>query len=313
MIGAVRSGGGDPGEIFHGVGHAPSPLDPDEAVCGGNPDEAWNLPDWLREMLVTELGADHAFEQARLLSKRAPITLRANSARMSRDALRRSLDGFDLRDNPLAPDALTVIGDGRGLSATEAFRDGLFEMQDASSQAVVAALDLPERGRILDFCAGGGGKTLAMAARTKAPVTAHDAEPARMKDLPSRAHRAGVQITVERDAGRLPPGAFDLVLLDVPCSGSGSWRRAPEAKWRLTPARLRELIETQRNILTTAQALVAPGGSLAYGTCSILPAENRAQCAWFVENFSDWQLDQQRVWSISDDGDGFFLSTMVRR
>lgn len=314
MIGGARASGADPAEAFSGEGHAPPPLSPEEAARGGTAAQAWNLPDWLRDDLVAALGAESAADQARQLARRAPVTLRANAARISRDALRAVLegDGFALRDNPLAPDAMTVTGPARGLTATQAHRDGLFEMQDAASQAVIAALDLPMRGRILDFCAGGGGKALAMAARGASRITAHDAHARRMADIPRRVARAGARITIEPDAAALAPGAFDCVLLDVPCSGSGSWRRAPDAKWRLTRGDLDRLCGLQREILDSARALVAPDGCLAYVTCSILPVESRAQSAWFVENFADWRLDQSRAWPVSDDGDGFFLAIFRR-
>lgn len=309
LIGALRAGGTDPGEIFTGHGHAPPPLSAEEMAQTGSADGVFNLPDWLRDEFVSALGKEAAMHQARLLANRAPVTIRANAARIDRDTLRRFLEGegFELRDNPLSLDALTVIGEARGLARCAAFRDGLFEMQDATSQAVIAALDLPSGGRVLDYCAGGGGKALALSARGGS-VTAHDADPRRMKDLPERARRAGVRITVEPDATALPHGVFDLVLLDAPCSGSGTWRRAPEAKWQFTRDRLQRLVATQRAILEDARSFVAPGGTLAYATCSILPAENGAQCAWFVENFADWKLVHQRTWSVSDDGDGFFLA-----
>lgn len=314
MIGALRANDLDPGERFTGQGHAPPPLTPEEIARFGSDADVFNLPDWLREALVAALGPERAADQARILSQRAPVTIRANSARTTRDELRGRLqaEGFSLRDNPLAPDALTVVGDGRGLTRSAAFLDGLFEMQDASSQAVVASLDLPKNGRVLDFCAGGGGKALALAARGATTVTAHDTDPSRMADVPVRAARAGVSILVEPDGSALQRGGYDLVLVDAPCSGSGSWRRAPEAKWRFTPERLEDILHVQRMILAQAQAMVAPSGTLAYATCSILPAENCAQCEWFVENCTYWKLARLQEWPVSPDGDGFFLACFRR-
>ncbi len=314
MIGASRAEGVDPAGVFTGQGHAPPPLSSEETARGGSDGGAFNMPDWLHDELCAALGPEDAAAQARVLSQRAPVTLRANAARTSRDVLRGTLEaeGFELRDNPLAPDALTLTGHGRGLMQTAAYRDGLFEMQDAASQAVVAALDVPDGARILDFCAGGGGKALAMAARGAASITAHDVDAARMKDLPDRARRAGVRIDIETDAARLRPGGFDLVLLDVPCSGSGSWRRTPEAKWQFTRARLDQLCEMQRAILAQARTFVATQGTLAYATCSILPAENRQQCAWFIDRFPEWSLTDHRAWPVSADGDGFFLARFQR-
>ena len=165
--------------------------------------------------------------------------------------------------------------------------------------------------RVLDFCAGGGGKSLAMAARTPGRYVAHDAAPARMRDLPVRARRAGARIEI-RDSAQLATGEFDLVLIDVPCSGSGTWRRAPEAKWTLGPGRLAELVGLQARIFDTAARHVAPGGSLAYMTCSLLGAENRAQVAAFLARTPGWRLVEKRLYSPLDDSDGFFNALLMR-
>jgi 16S rRNA (cytosine967-C5)-methyltransferase len=160
---------------------------------------------------------------------------------------------------------------------------------------------------VLDYCAGGGGKALALAARGAA-VTAHDADPGRMRDLPARAARAGARVEIEA----APAGAFDLVLCDAPCSGSGTWRRAPEAKWRLTPERLAALTELQAQILDQAAPLVAPGGALAYATCSLLEAENGAQTADFLARHPGWQLENERRLTPLEGGDGFYLALLRR-
>ena len=140
----------------------------------------------------------------------------------------------------------------------------------------MAALDLPPGARVLDYCAGGGGKTLALAARCEATWFAHDALPRRMADLPARAARAGVEVQLCDTADLAALAPFDVVLCDVPCSGSGTWRRAPEAKWRLTPSDLDAFAARQDAILSDAAGLVAPGGRLIYCTCSILREENEA-------------------------------------
>lgn len=167
--------------------------------------------------------------------------------------------------------------------------------------------------RVLDFCAGGGGKVLALAARHEATWFAHDAAPDRMRDLPARAARAGVKVT-QLDQGAVTEAApFDVVLCDVPCSGSGTWRRTPEAKWALTPERLHALCDTQRNILEHVQALLRPGGLLAYSTCSVLAEENEAQVAGFEAAYPGWTREDTRRWPISDIGDGFYLATLRKR
>ena len=172
-------------------------------------------------------------------------------------------------------------------------------------------LAIPSGGRVLDFCAGGGGKTLALAARGEAQWFAHDAAPQRMRDLPERAGRAGVSVTLLRE-GVEGAGPFDLVLCDVPCSGSGTWRRTPDAKWRLIPQDLDDLTDVQAGILDRASTLVAPGGRLAHATCSVLREENEAQVEAFVARNPEWAVKAVERWSVSDDGDGFFLAVLAR-
>jgi 16S rRNA (cytosine967-C5)-methyltransferase len=203
--------------------------------------------------------------------------------------------------------ALEVVDGARALTRTGAFEEGWVELQDAASQAVVDALpqDTPEK--ILDFCAGGGGKTLALAARyPEARLFAHDADPRRMKDLPQRARRAGARVTLLD----MPRDRFDLVLADAPCSGSGSWRRAPEGKWRLTQERLSELVRIQAQILDDCAVRVANGGVLAYATCSVLARENSRQIEAFLHRHHGWRREGERQFLPADGGDGFFVALL---
>lgn len=181
------------------------------------------------------------------------------------------------------------------------------ELQDAASQAVVEALPLIPGQRVLDYCAGGGGKALALAARG-AEVVAHDISAARMRDIPARAERAGVRVEVATEAGRL--GRFPLVLVDAPCSGSGSWRRAPEGKWLLTEARLATLRDMQADILAAACRRVAPGGILAYATCSLLEEENGDRIRDFLSRERGWRQSFARSLSPLEGGDGFYLAVL---
>ncbi|MEL7091016.1 MAG: RsmB/NOP family class I SAM-dependent RNA methyltransferase, partial [Pseudomonadota bacterium] len=264
MIGRCRAMGVDPTELFDGQGHAPASLsdaersaDRDPAPGGG---EACDLPDWLVPVFEASLGVAWQ-DTAQALQGRAPVTLRVNLARGDAAAARAALaaDGVETRENARAATALTVTKGARKVRQSAALRDGLIELQDAASQAAVMAI--AGSGRLLDYCAGGGGKALALAARGW-EVTAHDADPARMRDLPNRALRGGHQIAL----CEAPKGSFDAVLCDAPCSGSGTWRRTPEAKWRLTPEQLAALCALQLEILADAQARVAPGGVLYYAT-----------------------------------------------
>ncbi|MDN5568325.1 MAG: RsmB/NOP family class I SAM-dependent RNA methyltransferase, partial [Paracoccus sp. (in: a-proteobacteria)] len=158
--------------------------------------------------------------------------------------------------------------------------------------------------------AGGGGKTLALASRhPKARYVAHDALPARMADLTERAERAGAPVRIVRT----PEGTFDLVVADVPCSGTGTWRRTPDAKWRLTQEQLTRLTQVQAQILDQVAPLVRMGGHLAYMTCSVLDAENVDQITQFLDHHPGFRVTDSQSWTPLTAGDGFYLAVLVRR
>ena len=314
MLGAMRADGADPDLVFTGQGHAPPPLTPAERHPPPPSDDPFvrlDCPDWLAPALQESLGA--AFEPVmETMRHRAPVFLRVNAARIGREEAVRTLaeEGIGAVPHRLSPTALEVVDGARRIKASSAFRDGLVELQDAASQAVVdSLLPLPPGARVLDFCAGGGGKALALAA-VGAAVTAHDADPARMTDLPERARRAGADIAVAGPGALagLPP--FDLVLADAPCSGSGAWRRQPEAKWRLDAARLTALLAMQDAVLDAAARHVRPGGRLAYATCSLLQAENRARIDAFRQRHPGWLMLAERRLTPLDGGDGFYIATL---
>lgn len=310
MIGLLRAQGVDLNTVFTGEGHAPTPLmDYEEALPEGDlpQQDAWNLPDWLVDLFTEALG-DAAESTALALQERAPITLRINIAKTTiSEALQMLSDaGVEAVANPLSPTALTVVNGNRRIRNSAAYLDGFVELQDASSQAVVDAL--PNALRILDYCAGGGGKALAIAARGADAIFAHDVDPSRMRDLPLRAARADAEITQLEGSELTRSGPYDLVLVDAPCSGSGSWRRAPEAKWRLTREQLVQTMRVQDSILDEAMSLVAPNGMLAYATCSILPDENRARVDAFLSRHSGWKCVWDHTFEISELGDGFYTA-----
>ncbi|MDF0599430.1 RsmB/NOP family class I SAM-dependent RNA methyltransferase [Psychromarinibacter sp. C21-152] len=315
MLGAVRLAGGAPEEMFTGARFAPAPVGADEG--GESLEDApeavrLDMPDWLMPPMAESLG-DDCTPVLEALRRRAPVFLRVNAAKAEVAEARAALaeEGVSTRPHPLAETALEVTENPRRVQGTRAYREGLVELQDAASQAVCAALPAGPGTRVLDYCAGGGGKALALAARG-AEVVAHDADPRRMRDLPERARRAGVRIETVATEALPSAGRFDLVLCDAPCSGSGAWRRSPEAKWRLTPARLRELQEIQMDILLRSCDLVAPGGTLAYATCSLLAAENDRTVAAFRAAAPAWRLVDQRRWTPRDGGDGFYLAQLMR-
>jgi 16S rRNA (cytosine967-C5)-methyltransferase len=210
----------------------------------------------------------------------------------------------------LAATALEVTQGARRVQTARAYLDGLVELQDASSQAVVQALALSDGMRVLDHCAGGGGKALAMAARAALDLVAHDANPGRMRDLPDRAARAGVQMRLSGAPEGLGP--YDLILADAPCSGSGSWRRDPQGKWLLTAQKLAALGVVQDEILDRIAPMVAPGGRIAYATCSLLDAENGARVSAFLARTPGWRQQTEHRFTPLSGGDGFYLALLTR-
>ena len=313
VLGALRAAGIAPETVFTGQGYGPAALTEAEAAAGAQPTglAALDCPDWLAGPLEASLGDGFA-PVMQALRSRAPVFLRVNLRKCdvaaAQDALAR--EGIETAPNTLAATSLEVLSNPRKIQTSKAFLEGMVELQDAASQAILEVLPLKNAKRVLDYCAGGGGKSLAMAAVSEAAIFAHDIAPARMKDLPARAKRAGVRLQI------LPSNAleapFDLVLADAPCSGSGSWRRAPEAKWALTPQRLDTLHKTQAEVLDGASRLVAKGGTLAYATCSLLHSENHDQVAAFLARHSGFSLGVSRVLTPLDGGDGFFIACLKR-
>lgn len=304
VLGLLRATGTDPATLFAGAGYGPPALtDADLPTTTPMPRAtALDCPDWLLPLMDRSLGAE-AEPALRALRERAPVFLRVNIARtdIPQAAALLAEDGVETQLVPLADTALQVTGGARKIRQSRTFQTGLVELQDAASQAVIAVLPALEGAQVMDYCAGGGGKALAMAARG-AHVTAHDANPRRMADIPIRAARAQARITVHHQ----PHGLFDLVLTDVPCSGSGAWRRAPEGKWALTHAELTRLQGLQSDILASAWHHVRPGGWLAYATCSLLDIENTAPVNAFVSGQPKASLHSTRSYLPSDGGDGFF-------
>lgn len=312
MLGLLRLRGQSPEALFDGEGHAPAPLSVAEQLAPTVEPDPWrDIPGWLHPALRADLGpkADAIIAAMR---DRAPLYLRVNRRKARGEEVEERLASDGLKTLKTHHDgALKVVENPRRLRQGAAYLAGLVEIQDLSVQMACAAVDWPRRGRILDFCAGGGGKTLAIADRSAAVLFAHDAAPRRMSDLPARAARAGIACTIlsTEDLPRHAP--YDAVLCDVPCTGSGTWRRDPEAKWRLTPARLEELGQMQRAIVAEAAGLVAPGGRLVYMTCSLLQAENAA----VIEDTllaRDWQLVRARCYTPLKASDGFFVAELQR-
>ncbi len=314
MIGSLRAAGKAPDTLFTGERHAPEPIEASEQGRGFvSLAEQFDIPDWLWPRFSASLG-DAATEAAAALQNRAPVHLRVNLRKTDVDGATRALeaDGVQTELHPACETALAVIEGARKVAQSRAYLEGLVELQDAASQAVVAALPLKPGLRVLDYCAGGGGKSLALAAHQGVEVFAHDINPKRMQDLPNRADRAGVRVTCFETAELAGFAPFDIVLVDAPCSGSGSWRRAPAGKWALTEERLIELTKLQRAILGEVAPLVHPEGLLAYATCSMLQDENARVVESFVSENPEWTATLQRNWRVTDGVDGFFTTHLTK-
>lgn len=317
VLGHCRQTGTDPDSVFTGVGHAPAPLDVSESAAGDTPvpgsAAALDCPDWLLPRLRQTL--DQQTEPVlQKLRQRAPVFLRVNLAHTSRAVVQPQLadEGIVTREHPLSPSALEVTDGARLVRQSRLFADGLVELQDAASQAVSDMVPLSSGETLLDYCAGGGGKTLAVAARVQGRFVLHDLRPERMQDVPARAERAGivVETAMKRDLKR--HGRFPVVLVDAPCSGSGAWRRSPDGKWRLTEDRLTDLCAIQSTVLDEAAAYVADGsGLLVYATCSLLDAENGQQIDGFLARHPGWTCVSRRQFTPLDGGDGFFCAVLA--
>ncbi len=319
VLGYLRGQGVDPFTIFTGENYAPSALQDTELSLVVDLESLPNAvqldcPDWAEPCLRANLG-DGFEDVMRLNQSRAPLFLRVNRRKSDRQGVIKMLaeQGITAIANGLSPTALEVTEHPRRVAQCAAYQSGIVEIQDAASQAVVEDLPIKDGQKILDYCAGGGGKSLAMADRGAVEILAHDSNPARMRDLVKRANRAGVRIDTAEGLTAGQMASFDLVLVDAPCSGSGTWRRNPAAKWNLTKAKLLEYCADQAKILDHAARFVAAGGCLAYVTCSIFDQENGGQITEFLRRHPDWRLQNSRQLSPLDGGDGMYMANLLTR
>ena len=285
---------------------APEPLSPDmlsafatRSLSDAEDHVRGDIPDWVVPAFQENFG-DAWLGEAEALAGRPALDLRANTLKAGRDKVLKALDGQQARAAAIARQGVRIVaGEGPSrlpnVTAELSFQKGWFEVQDEGSQIVADLVMAQEGDQVLDYCAGGGGKTLALSATmsNKGQVHAFDADRKRLAPIIERLKRAGtrnVQVHEhERDLARLE-GRFDRVVVDAPCTGTGTWRRRPDTKWRLTQKNLEERIEQQRDAITKAAAYVKPGGRLCYITCSVLPAENQHQIAWFLAERPEFAL-----------------------
>lgn len=312
----------DDAELLQLFGQPRGPEPLTDAEAGG---PAGTVPDWL----VPELSRLVGPPEWPALLERAPIDLRVNVARTTRGEMLREFPAGVATS--LSPWGIRLPPDTR-VDESDASRAGLIEVQDEGSQLIALACDPQPGQRILDLCAGAGGKALALAAAAPAAtILATDANRGRLSKLPPRSERASATIEIRllnppRELSDLDDwrGAADLVLVDAPCSGSGTWRRSPEGRWRLTPERLDRLVSAQERLLDIAAELVKPGGSLVYAVCSLLNREGAGQVRAFLGRGSDWLVqdilegagrsdgDGRLVTPGHDSTDGFFIARLVK-
>lgn len=306
---------------------------------------AGDLPEWMVPAFVSAFG-DKAAAEGAALASRAPVDLRVNTLKATRPQVLEALSRFGAAEGPWSPLCVRIPAPGHetrnaNVEAEPAHGQGWFEVQDAASQVAALLSGVSPGGTVADICAGAGGKTLALAAmmNNTGKLVAHDVDRFRLRPIFERLTRAGVancEVVAAQDKGKLEAGGpFDCVVIDAPCSGSGAWRRKPDAKWRLTEKQLDQRLKDQAQVLDKGAALVRPGGRLVYITCSVLPQENIAQVASFLARHDGFRIIPYREqWAgtiggtapVSADGakdtllmtpaqhdtDGFFVAVMAR-
>jgi len=280
-----------------------------------------SLSEWMEERCSSEIteGWDAL---AASLNDPAPLAVRINTLKASKEDIMAFFEETEVNPAPsaIAHDGL-VLGEFVNVYRTPVFRDGWIEVQDEGSQYVSEFMDVKPGMRVVDACAGAGGKTLHLAAlmKNKGKVVALDIFPKKLEELKRRAKRAGAEnieirlIESSKTVKRMKDTA-DRVLIDAPCSGLGVLRRNPDIKWRLSPEELEKLIPEQRQLLKQFSALVKPGGKLVYATCSILPSENEKQVEHFLSEHPEFSLEKETWLLPGKDGcDGFYMARLVRK
>ncbi len=280
-----------------------------------------SIPDWLDELGEKELGPDWDKELT-ALNEEAKVVLRVNTLKVDRKSLLKQLEEEEISTEAPAqfPDAL-ILEQRQNIFTRQQFKDGLFEVQDAGSQLIAPFLKVEPGHRVVDACAGGGGKTLHLASlmQNKGRIIALDTEAWKLEELKKRARRAGAGnietrvIESSKTIKRLENSA-DRLLLDVPCSGLGVIRRNPDAKWKLSLDFIDRVKELQQHILTDYSTMVKPGGLMVYSTCSLLPAENERQVQTFLESHKEkFELLEQKWIKPSEGFDGFYMALLKRK
>lgn len=299
--------------------HAPDALSDDEKAVLETPKQdipdfaSADVPEWLWSSFHNAFG-DDAIAEGQALADRAPIDLRVNTLKSDREKLLKKLSHVNAVAGDIAPTSMRILpkpGATRmpHVQAEEGYKKGWFELQDEASQ-IAALLSRAKPGdQVLDFCAGGGGKTLALAGmmNKKGQIFASDADPLRLAPIHDRIKRAGAHNIQVRNPSSSNLNdlkeRMDLVFVDAPCTGTGVWRRRPDSKWRLSEKALADRLEEQKKVLAEASSYVKAGGRLAYVTCSVLPEENEEQIKAFLAANPDFKvLSSADYWTETFEG-----------
>ncbi|MCF6222771.1 MAG: class I SAM-dependent methyltransferase [Flavobacteriaceae bacterium] len=280
-----------------------------------------SVPDWMDARCVKEIGEARWEKEIKELNQPAKVILRVNTLKINKQKLQKLLEEEDVQTEfiPDQPDAL-VLTERKNVFMTKIFKDGLFEVQDASSQLVAPFLDVKPGQRVIDTCAGAGGKTLHLAAlmQNKGQIIALDIYDHKLKELKKRAKRDGAHnietrpIESSKTIKKLKNTA-DRVLIDAPCSGLGVLKRNPDSKWKMQAEFIDKIINTQAEILDSYSSMVKEGGKLVYATCSILPSENEKQVELFLANHPEFKLiEDKKVSPVKSGFDGFYMALMEK-
>ena len=283
-----------------------------------------SIPDWIDEAAISELGEELWTKEIAALNKQADVILRTNTLNTNKEALQKELreESIFTEFIPNHPDALRLL-ERANVFKTEAFHKGYFEVQDASSQLVAEYLEVAPGMKVIDTCAGAGGKTLHLASlmQNKGQIIAMDIYESKLRKLKVRARRNKAHNIDMRVIDSTKPikklhGKADRVLIDAPCSGLGVLRRNPDSKWKLQPEFLENIKKVQLDILQQYSKMVKPGGKLVYATCSVLPSENQLQIAEFLtsESGKDFMLvKDNKVLAHLSGYDGFYMALLERK
>lgn len=282
-----------------------------------------SIPDWMDELGVKELGEEKWSKELTAQNQQAQVILRVNTLKTTKEKLRALLMDLDIETNPVKDyeDAL-VLKERANVFMTQAFKDGLFEVQDASSQLVAYFLDVQPGMRVVDTCAGAGGKTLHLASlmQNKGQLIAMDLYESKLKQLKLRAKRNGAfnieprVIESTKTIKKLHEKA-DRVLIDAPCSGLGVMKRNPDSKWKLQPEFIENIKKVQEEVLQNYSKIVKPGGKLVYATCSVLPSENEEQIKKFLKSEAGKEFSfvkEKKVLAHESGFDGFYMALLER-